>query len=216
MARQVDGPQCSCGTFAIGRCAGCEQAICGDHSTLTELGRLCGGCLVFEREKAAAHREGQEAELRAQLREEALALIDAGSSESVYSRRITNTRKSDNWPLRADAVREGDDCPFHGAPCRVVGTGNGTGFSRLRREYVVCELPGWCLSSYAGSDRAILLANGTISYKWYGEIPLDNLDSEDFSSALRDMSFHTGGQVKKLEEMISTMVELRKSSTALD
>lgn len=72
-------------------------------------------------------------------------------------------------------MREGDDCPFHGSPRKVVGTHNGTGLGRLRREYVVCELAGWCISSYAGSDRAILLADGTISYKWFGEISLDEL-----------------------------------------
>jgi len=203
---------CSCGTFAIGQCATCGDAVCGDHSTQTNLGRLCGECLASERAKAAAQRDNREADLRARLREEALAVIDAGLFGSPHSVRETHTRKGNHsWSLAADSVREGDDCPFHGSPRKVVGTHNGTGLGRFRREYVVCELAGWCISSYAGSDRAILLADGTISYKWYGEISLDELDGEEFTKALQDMSFHTGGSTKKLEEIISTLSELRAS-----
>lgn len=33
---------CGCGTFAIGRCVECKRPICGDHSQLTDSGRLCG------------------------------------------------------------------------------------------------------------------------------------------------------------------------------
>jgi hypothetical protein len=51
----------------------------------------------------------------------------------------------------------------------------------------------------------------TISYKWYGEISLDELDGEQFAKALQDMSFHTGGPSKKLEEIISTLGGLRES-----
>lgn len=36
---------CSCGTFAIGLCASCGQAICGDHSELLEGKRNCLGCV---------------------------------------------------------------------------------------------------------------------------------------------------------------------------
>lgn len=32
---------CSCGTFAIGRCAICRVPVCGDHSALDEARRLC-------------------------------------------------------------------------------------------------------------------------------------------------------------------------------
>ncbi len=35
---------CACGTYAIGRCVGCQQAICGDHSGITRGARLCGSC----------------------------------------------------------------------------------------------------------------------------------------------------------------------------
>jgi len=36
---------CSCGTFAIGLCDSCGQAICGDHSELLGGKRNCAGCV---------------------------------------------------------------------------------------------------------------------------------------------------------------------------
>ncbi len=35
---------CSCGTYAIGRCAECRRSICGDHSGIVGGSRLCGFC----------------------------------------------------------------------------------------------------------------------------------------------------------------------------
>ena len=45
---------CSCGTFAIGWCAECATAVCGQHSALTGDRRLCTACRDSERSAAAA------------------------------------------------------------------------------------------------------------------------------------------------------------------
>lgn len=54
---------CPCGTFAIGRCATCGSALCGDHSLLSHGLRRCTRCLTDEAaaiasEKARAAAEG--------------------------------------------------------------------------------------------------------------------------------------------------------------
>lgn len=39
---------CWCGTFAVGKCRGCNQAACLDHSTLAgSRGRLCDSCAAL-------------------------------------------------------------------------------------------------------------------------------------------------------------------------
>lgn len=45
-------PTCSCGTFAIGRCARCDRWICGDHSVLSYQHRLCGACVADDQQAA--------------------------------------------------------------------------------------------------------------------------------------------------------------------
>ena len=36
------GPVCACGTFAVGLCKECSRPICGTHSGMWEIVRLCG------------------------------------------------------------------------------------------------------------------------------------------------------------------------------
>lgn len=40
-----------CGTYSIGRCVTCARPTCGDHSRMTEQGRLCGACLADARDR---------------------------------------------------------------------------------------------------------------------------------------------------------------------
>jgi hypothetical protein len=61
--RYHDGPTtpttadlCSCKTFAIGRCAGCDVYVCGDHSSLFEDRRLCASCWQATEASIAARR----------------------------------------------------------------------------------------------------------------------------------------------------------------
>lgn len=49
--------QCRCGTFAIGLCAVCSTPVCGDHSAMGEVGRLCADDL--ERESIARTARGR-------------------------------------------------------------------------------------------------------------------------------------------------------------
>lgn len=55
------GETCPCGRFAIGRCQGCDRALCGMHGARTSR-FLCSDCI--ERERAASRE--REAEARAQ------------------------------------------------------------------------------------------------------------------------------------------------------
>ena len=47
----VSANPCSCGTFAIGRCAECGRLVCGDHSVLKGDRRLCEAHAHGEQER---------------------------------------------------------------------------------------------------------------------------------------------------------------------
>lgn len=51
---------CSCGTFAIGRCASCGASVCGDHSELYEGRRLCSAHWADEYRAAGQRAAAQE------------------------------------------------------------------------------------------------------------------------------------------------------------
>lgn len=73
------GLACTCGTFAIGRCAVCGSPVCGDHSRLSERQRLCTRCW----NAADAERQRQEHE-RSQVTQQAYqAERDAWHAETL-------------------------------------------------------------------------------------------------------------------------------------
>lgn len=61
--------QCRCGTFAIGECAGCRTAICGDHSRLVSGSRFCADCIRTRNEETAAARRLASEEARQRSKE---------------------------------------------------------------------------------------------------------------------------------------------------
>lgn len=59
--------QCRCGTFAIGLCTECGQAVCGDHSSLRNKRRMCDTHVAAfddERTREAASRATQDEKAR--------------------------------------------------------------------------------------------------------------------------------------------------------
>lgn len=81
------GSLCGCGTFAVGICASCGQAICGAHSGLFKRRRLCGDCrrsaeaaavINAQAEREADHEERLAAwqEKHGQWREGCAAILD--------------------------------------------------------------------------------------------------------------------------------------------
>ena len=52
---------CACGTFAIGLCVECGNAVCGDHSVFDQGRRVCAYHVQERQQAAAAHRADEEA-----------------------------------------------------------------------------------------------------------------------------------------------------------
>jgi hypothetical protein len=45
------GPQCACGMFAVGLCATCGNAICGDHGRQSNMGFICNAHIIWKYRK---------------------------------------------------------------------------------------------------------------------------------------------------------------------
>jgi hypothetical protein len=86
---QTTGLECSCGTFAVGRCTECSQPKCGAHSGLYRGGkRLCGTCWrkADEAQATIAKEQAAEAEKRRLEKREAWrqrVLSDLAGTEPV-------------------------------------------------------------------------------------------------------------------------------------
>lgn len=107
----VSVEECSCGTFAIGRCGECRQPVCGSHSGLWEGRRLC------EPHLRAAHAAAQKQQAEAQAR---------GVADAIAA----SVRSWDGWLAAARATLAQTPDPVE-RTVRVVAALSGSWPGRL-------------------------------------------------------------------------------------
>jgi hypothetical protein len=210
--RYPEGPtpsgslQCHCQTYAIGLCATCGTAVCGDHSRLDAGVRRCDGCLrAREREQIASQRVA-EARRAAVAEREAERLLPVfldlmrrsgwPGSVPIHARREWTTHREQMRAAgaRAERLTWGFDWMPGEPPSRTLRR-----IERSTRKLLEPDRAevarGWLLLSQTQTDSPIvyLLTDGRQARCSYADLGIVVYASSDIASSVEEAKKISGG-----------------------